>query len=201
MNIYARSSDGPVRQGEVISSLREVHLSVETEFNETNPNVIFRDHPFAIVLSQDCDLEQDFNTRSDGGTTSELSALNNLLSGVILCEAVKASDLREAGPDMDSKTWKRVKFNKDERYHFLAGVPAAADLQGEGLPELALDFKKYFTIPANVLYWQARAWAKRRCFLVSPYAEHLSARFFSYQSRIGLPLDHHRFSADAGRPD
>jgi hypothetical protein len=102
---------------------------------------------------------------------------------------------------MDSKTWKRVKFNKDERYHFLAGVPVSADLQGEGLPELALDFKKYFTIPADVVYWQVSILAKRRCFLMPPYAEHLSARFFSYQSRIGLPLDHHRYAADAPHAD
>jgi hypothetical protein len=185
----------------VISSLREIYLSLEGEFSETNPKVVFRDHPLAIVLSQDCDLEQDYSTRNRTRPAIGISDLNNLLSSIIFCEVIKASDLRDTGPDMDSKTWKRVKFNKDERYHFLAEVPASADLQGEGLPCLALDFKKYFTIPTDVVYWQVGLGAKRRCFLVPPYAGHLSARFFSYQSRIALPLDHHRYHVDAPAVD
>jgi len=194
VNIYAKCSGGPIRQGELITSLREVHLSIEPQFSDTNPKLIFLDHPIAVVLSQDCDLEQDYRTRSAEGASKAGQALNNLLSSIMFCEVVTAEELRNAGSDMDSKTWKRVSFNKDERYHYLAKVPAGADSKGEGLPELAIDFKKYFTIPTAVVYWQVDSWAKRRSFLATPYAEHLSARFFSYQQRIALPIDHHRYS-------
>lgn len=184
----------------MISSLCEIQLSIESVFIGTNPKVLLRYHPLAVVLSQDCDLDQDFSTRSVQRAPVGNAALNNALSSIIFCEVVTASELRGAGgPDMDSKTWKRVRFNKDERYHFLASVPASADLQGEGLPDLALDFKKYFALPTHVVYWQATVLAKRRCYLVPPYAEHLSARFCSYQSRIALPIDHHRQS-DEARP-
>jgi hypothetical protein len=190
-NIYCRPSDGAVRQGEVISALREIWLSTQSDFTETNPRIEFRQHPFAVVLSQDCDLDQDFRTRQNAAGEHESSS-SNLLSSIMFCEAVMADELRGSGSDMDSKTWKRVRFNKDERYHYLSRVPPLADLQGQGFSELALDFKKYFTVPTHVVYWQLRAQAKRRCCLLTPYAEHLSGRFFFYQARIALPVDHHR---------
>ena len=53
---------------------------------------------------------------------------------------------------------------------------------GEGMPELGIDFKRYFTIPTDEVYFRIRAEAQRRSRLRSPYLEHLSNRFYSFQS-------------------
>jgi len=153
-----------------------------------------------MVLSQDCDLEQDFrgreelSQRENDETEANLQASNNLLATILLCEVVRADQLRGT-PNMDHKTWKRVRFNKDERYQYLSAVPALADRLGEGLSQLTLDFKRYFSLPTDQAYWELQQQARRRCFLVTPYAEHLSTRFFSFQCRIALPVDHHRLDA------
>ena len=41
-----------------------------------------------------------------------------------------------------------MRQNRDERYHFLEAVPAALDACSQGLPDMFLDFKKCFTLPA-----------------------------------------------------
>jgi hypothetical protein len=48
----------------------------------------------------------------------------------------------------------QVKINKNERYHFLESVPIKSDVLGKGLPELTLDFKRYFTIPTEEVYYR-----------------------------------------------
>jgi hypothetical protein len=40
-----------------------------------------------------------------------------------------------------------------------------------------MDFKRYFSLPTEEVYYRIDSEAKRRCRLVSPYAEHLSTRF------------------------
>ncbi len=87
--------------------------------------------------------------------------------------------------------WKRVRNNKDERYHFLERAPADCDAQGEGIQELGIDFKRYFTLPTDEVYrWIEMGVIKRRSTLRTPYAEHLSSRFAYFLSRIALPHDH-----------
>jgi hypothetical protein len=173
---------------------------LEDQRDETTARIEFREHPLALVLSQDCDLEQDFRTREglsereDDNTQGKEPSSNNLLTAILFCEVVGADELR-VSPDMDSKTWKRVKFNKDERYQYLSAVPSLADRLGQGLPQLTLDFKRYFALPAEQVYWDVQRRSKRRCYLVTPYAEHVSTRFFNYQCRIALPIDHHRLDA------
>jgi hypothetical protein len=56
---------------------------------------------------------------------------------------------------------------------------------------MGIDFKRYFTIPADETYRRVELGeAQRRCVLQSPYLEHLSSRFAYYLSRVALPLDH-----------
>ncbi len=90
---------------------------------------------------------------------------------------------------MNSTIWDRVKKNKDERYHFLEKVPAECDLRGEGIPELTVDFKRYFTLPVEEVYYQLTSGC-RRCVLCPQYLEHLSSRFSYFIGRVALPHDH-----------
>ena len=47
-------------------------------------------------------------------------------------------------------------------------MPPSLDREGAGVPELALDFNRFFTMPT----------------------EHLTTRFFAYQARLALPEQH-----------
>lgn len=102
---------------------------------------------------------------------------------------IEAAGLRGA-PGINSAIWRRIEQNKDERYQFLKRITPEQDTLGEGLPELGIDFKRYFTIPTDEVYVRLSAGVQRRCRLVSPYLEHLSTRFWYFQARVALPAEH-----------
>jgi hypothetical protein len=149
-------------------------------------------HGYAVVLTQDCDLEQDFSVRQ------KQIASDKLLPSVLFCEVATAEELFGRVKSLGSKLWDRIRINKDERYHFLQKIEADRDGLGLGMPELGIDFKRYFTIPTDEVYKRIEIGkAKRRCALVSPYLEHLSSRFAYFLSRVALPENH--FSEAASR--
>jgi hypothetical protein len=144
------------------------------------------EHPFAVVLSQDCDLEQDWKVRQEMSPDSQEASPRELPS-ILFAEVHTAADLRGR---LNGGLWQRIRQNKDERFHFLEEVPAGAEAMANGLPELGIDFKRYFSIPTREVYKRMEGPAQRRCRLQSPYLEHLSTRFCYYQFRVALPLDH-----------
>jgi hypothetical protein len=141
--------------------------------------------PIAIVVSQDCDLEWDFRERQKAAPV-----LHKLLPSILFSEVMVADELRGRNR-IDSDLWRRVRDNKDERYHFLRAVQREADAMADGLPDLAVDFKRYFTIPTEEVYAQLRGDARRRTRLLSPYLEHFCSRFTYFQQRVALPEDHY----------
>ena len=172
------------RQCEIISGLVQ---SIPQFRTEEPPDIDLITHPFALVISQDCDLDLDYLARN---CTDVKNADAKLLPNILFCMVVTAEQLKGAA-GVDSRVWARVKINKDERYHFLEKVPANCEALSEGLPELGIDFKRYFTIPTVDVYKKSRTGdLKRRCRLLSPYLEHCATRFGFYQSRIALPEDH-----------
>src|SRR6185312_5761394 len=95
--------------------------------------------------------------------------------------------------NVDKRTWDRILINKDERYHFLQNIRQCEDAAGQGISALGIDFKRYLTIATDELYRRVELGeCQRRARLQTPYAEHLSARFCYYQSRVALPRDHDR---------
>jgi hypothetical protein len=87
--------------------------------------------------------------------------------------------------------WKRVTQNLDPRFHCLEAAPAGSDSLGQGLPSLGCDFKRFFTVPTDDVYKRIELQQiVRRCYLTTPYAEHLVQRFYNFQSRIPLPENH-----------
>ncbi len=120
--------DGALRQCEVVTDLVVTQVSVESlkkddlEVDRINQN-------YAVVLTQDCDLEWDFSTRSTSGDSSKL------IPSVLFCQVVTATELR-GSIIPGTKYWKLLSQNKNERYHFLQKVPYANDALKKGLPEL-----------------------------------------------------------------
>ncbi len=181
-DIYEPAAEGALRQGELISDFVQLIPTVASLATDT-PILSQKVHPFAAIITQDCDLDWDFKARRDK------AASDKLIPNVLFCEVIEAEELR-GREDINSMIWSRIKLNKDERYQFLQRVEAKYDAKGRGLPEMGLDFKRYFSVPTEEVYFRLIAGASRRCRLKSPYLEHLSVRFSFYQSRIALPSEH-----------
>lgn len=166
-----------LRQAEILTNLDQYVFEAQTG------EVMVINHPFVVVLSQDCDLLWDYDA-TEAGKAGELNE-------VLLYEVEVAENARKKLPGSD--IWRRVKGNRDERYHLLEAVPAECDLCGEGMPTLVIDFKRYFTLPAKEIYRQIGAAdrpAIRRCRLNAPYKEHLQTRVAFYMQRVGLARPH-----------
>jgi hypothetical protein len=191
--IYTPSEGGALRQGELITGLVQIKIALELVDAESQDIQIDQEeHPFAIVLSQDCDLEQDWQARQIiTGPSTGLEVLRPIgapLPAILFAQVHDARDLK--GRVGASNLWQRVRQNKDERYHFLETILSGDDAMEEGLPELGIDFKRYFTLPTEEVYKRLEGSAHRRCRLRSPYLEHLSTRFCYYQFRVALPFEH-----------
>jgi hypothetical protein len=180
---YAPSGSAELCQGEILSGLVQTQLEIESVGVTEGIRVSRKHHPFAIILSQDCDLDLDFKARA--GEVKE----DKLLPNVLFCEVVTAAELKGSG-GMNTSIWGRVQRNKDERYQFLQKVESAYDSAAQGLPEMGIDFKRYFTIPTGEVYAQLEKTCRRRCRLLSPFLEHLCTRSGHYLCRIALPAEH-----------
>jgi hypothetical protein len=175
--IYACTElDRELRQAEIISGLKQ------HSYDSSTDELVDTLHPYSIIISQDCDLLWDYEARRNGKPP--------ILNGVLICE-IWAADKKGAllaGGDV----WRRVKHNKDERYHFLEAAPAEQDAIKQGVPELVVDFKRYFTLPPDEIFRQLQGEnpAARRCRLLAPYKDHLQSRVSFYLQRVMLPRDH-----------
>ncbi len=180
--IYAPSPAGALRQGEIVAHITQPRIRQDTLFSR-EPVIVYEQHPYSIVVTQDCDLDQDHKARQ--GQVNPDKALPNIL----FCQMITAQELR-GRQEINSTIWTQVKINKHERYHFFQKIAVEQDALQEGLPELSVDFKRYFTLPTDEVYQRLQSEAQRRCRLVSPYLEHFSARFAYYQFRVALPQEH-----------
>lgn len=167
------------RQGEILSGVVQ-HIYVHAE-QAVRP----MDHAFAMIVSQDCDLLQDYT----GMREEKPSALNS----VLLYEMRLFVELPSFFPTAAERKMKnRICQNNDERFQYLCEVPAELDAEGKGLPELIIDFRKFFALPVGELSRQCALpdGAKRRTRLADLYREHLQSRLAFYMQRVALPVQH-----------
>ena len=185
--IYQAShKNSSLRQGEILTGVVQ-YKPVINELLQDNQELSFDAivHPYAIVVTQDCDLDWDYRDRQ--ATKSQSS---KLLNSVLLCEITTAQEVRDIEDKkvMNSKEWNLVESHRHERYYFFEKISSACDSEQIGLPELTADFKRIFGIDAEILYRQIEVgMVKRRSILVSPYLEHFSRRYHSFHERIALP--------------
>ncbi len=175
-----------LRQGEILTGVVQYNPVID-ELSQQTQELSFEPviHPYAIVITQDCDLDWDYRARH----TQEVQ-LSKLLNSVVLCEIATAKEVRDIEDKkvMNAGEWNFVKSHRHERFYFFEKIPLEYELEQEGLPELTADFKKVFGIDAATLYRQIELGiVKRRTILASPYLEHFSRRYHSFHGRVALP--------------
>ncbi len=178
---FAVHDKSRITQGDILRDL--THAVVEVD-----GNVYAIDLPYAIVVTQDCDLEQAAD--SIGPLPAKPPESTQFLPNVTLLPCFPGIQLREGEhlkdafnivqPRINSDRWKLVRQNLNPRYHFLSGV------QTMQVPDLAIDFKLVFSIPSRVL---KREYPNTYLATLNElFREDLSQRYCSYASRIGLPV-------------
>jgi len=173
-------------QGDLIKNVEFIEYAIEKNGEIEISKINF---PLIIVLTQDCDLNQDhmFRKSDPPKSTQDKQLISVLVAPIYNVEHFyEGKHLSEIGLDMEpfEKRPKRRQNklfidNEISRYHSLRfpdDVP---------LVESVIDFKHYFSI--NVLYIEK---LKKTNFVgkVSElYREDISHRFSAFLSRIGLP--------------
>jgi len=139
--------------------------------------------PLVIVLTQDCDLEQDSENRNKATQNTKL--LSVLVAPLYNSEHVFSGEhLSDLGMTMEriakGKTpGKSLMQNERPRYHYFEFPPSVPVV-----PSVA-DFKHYFSV--HVSYLEKIRAKNFVCRLSDLFREDLSQRFAAYLARIGLP--------------
>ncbi len=174
-----------VYQGDIFSNINFIEYAVEKDGLFEISNIRF---PLVIVLTQDCDLAQDYSNRSNVEASNQDKHLFSVLVAPLYnVEHIYTGEhLSNLGLQMQtinkksSKTDNRyLKNNKNPRFHFLK---FENDLN---IVDSVIDFKHYFTVNIKQLMLQ-----KEKNYIGKVgelYREDISQRFSSFLSRIGLP--------------
>ena len=148
-----------LRQGDIIKGVDLPHYAeVRGEIAKLK---IVR-FPLVVVLTQDCDLERDYECRADEDKSqgprivSVLVAPLYHIDDIIAGEHLTRLGIEKAGslPSGDpveggsSRAWRQ---NENPRYHCLP-----LSKTGKGLPDVVADFKHYFSVGADYLTLRKR---------------------------------------------
>ncbi len=173
-----------ISQGDIV-----VDLKIATGLADaavTNDDFDIVDIPFAVILSQECDLEQDFDNHAQAAETNG----DKILPTILVCPAYTFNQFKTGKHyvHLNGKTmrpWKSGEPDKllsnthHERYHYLKEDTEFS------IPELIIDFKHFYTVPRDLMYSIYRSGYKASAKPL--FREHISQRFANYLSRIGLP--------------
>jgi hypothetical protein len=169
-----------VSQGDVFQEVECIEHAVEKRGIVEVSKIVF---PLVIVLTQDCDLEQDSNNRLR--ETSNTKLLSVLVAPLYNAEHVFQGEhltdigLRMTPINKGATPGKTLMKNETPRYHYIdfpQDVPLVASV---------VDFKHYFS--THVSYMERIRKRNFVCRLADLFREDVSQRFASYLGRIGLP--------------
>lgn len=188
--VYEQASNGALRQAEILGPIVDYQAVLDQGNGDDPKSTRRRTHHRVIVMSQECDLEHDFETRYPNGqeplSQKEAEESGRTLLHVLLCDIYAANELSELQPDFKAKIFKRIEDNQMERYHYLgkASVFETADEVGP----LFIDFRKYLAAPCGEVYDQLASESSQRIARLPAYYLHdLAQRFHSYLARIAIP--------------
>lgn len=175
--------EGRICQGDIFKDVEYVEYAVEKSGIIEISKIIF---PLVIVLTQDCDLKQDFTNRAEAaGETQDKHLLSVIVAPLYNAEHVYNGEhlsylsLKMQDISKGSKTYiKLLKKNQLPRYHYLEFE--------DSITSSIIDFKHYFAVNVELLL---KSKSENFIFNVPSLArEQISQRFANFLSRIGLPL-------------
>ena len=183
INTYYRKHNADrIVQGDILREVKFADWDWDTK--KGNIEIYEKVLPYIVIITQDCDLDQDFKYRT---TTTKNN--DKLLQSILVCPAygwedfIKGDHLIDFNLKMEtinsSNQRNLIKHQQVLRYHYLE-----TDSENQ-MPALVIDFKHYYTLPVEFLRYIYKK------HYVSPmnelFRESLSQRFSFYLSRIGLP--------------
>lgn len=190
MTKIVSSLDERISQCDILKDIEFIEkVSIEEGFIEIVKTVF----PFVIVLTQDCDLQQNSTfiaeVKTDKGLVPHSSQNNKLLS--ILVAPLYNEDLFFQGKHLEEVGFvvdqikksksegDRIIKNQNPRFHYLK-LPVDTIV-----PNSIIDFKHYFSISIEK---GNEEFINNKVTRISElYREQISQRFSNYLSRIGLP--------------
>lgn len=180
--------DNRIKQGDIFCKVPYFESYIVNNSGDFEINI--KEFPLSLVITQDCDLEQNLKNRNSIQTKPDndniLSYDKFLVSVIVLplynaqhlFEGTHLSELKIKTENFNSDRRKIIKQNNNSRYHYIE-LP-----KDNLLPALIIDFKHMFSINLN---WLESNKANRVCSIDELYREYISQRFSNFLSRIGLP--------------
>lgn len=181
-----KSKSTRLRQGDVIRDVEYIEYVSEVHGIIEVSKIIF---PLVVVLTQDCDLEQDFRFRwsreaktkktQDKWLLSVLVAPLYNVEHVYLGEHLTDIDIKMEPINRKKTGGTMLANNERPRYHYIEFSPEVPIVPS------VVDFKHYFSV--NIKYLKKVKSTNLVCSISDIYRADLSQRFASYLARIGLP--------------
>lgn len=173
-----------ISQGDIFRDIPYIEYVAEESGVLEVSKIIF---PLVIVLTQDCDLEQDYRCRQpsrrpptqDKWLLSVLVAPLYNVEHVYLGEQLSEVDIAMETINRGRSPGHVLRTNQNPRYHYMEFPP--------GVPIIpsVIDFKHYFCV--NAKYLSKVKGTSFVCSVSSLFREDICQRFSSFLSRIGLP--------------
>ena len=185
MTKVKKSKIARLTQGDIIRDVEHIEYIAEKSGKVEASKIVF---PLAVVLTQDCDLAQDYTFRWSKTITpnEDKWILSVLVAPLYNVEHVYTGEhLSELNMSMNpinrgKSPGKNLRNNETPRYHYLEFDPNIR------ISPSVVDFKHYFSV--NVLYLKQLKSNNFVCQLAPIFREDISQRFSSYMSRIALPI-------------
>lgn len=186
MTLHQTNSDKTerIRQGDIFTNI-PYYESYNEAGGEFELNVF--EFPYVVVLTQDCDLEQNKRARDKLDNKQETIENDKHLFSLLVAPLYNSehlllgehlSDIGIKSQRQNSKLKGPIISNQNARYHYIQFSDEVI------IPNSIIDFKHYFSISLGYLESHLE---KRICGINPIYRELVSQRFSNYLSRIGLP--------------
>lgn len=170
---YLKLNKNRVFQWDIFKDISFIIAEFPSEWEQINI-------PYWIVLTQDCDLLQDFNMRNENWDNNDKYLRTILVAPCYLYEDFCKWE-HIIWYNMHKYEWKWAKkiINNDEykRLHYLE--------KSDFTPEFVIDFKHFYTITREIIYNNYNK--TYICSVSELYRENLSQRFTNFLWRIWLP--------------
>ena len=174
-----------LRQGQIIRNLHE-YVPTGQKMPDGTALVTTVTHPLIVVISPECDLVSDYESRSavQPGASVPSQVSSNFLEHIQCCKLFEESDIRGTS-GMNSAAWSFVKSNRHERYHMIASnIPGRLN----DLGPLYLDFKRVLSVSTAYLYHLLNAGDMELSEIIEPpWIHQLVQRCYGFQSRVCVP--------------